>query len=105
MSGDINALDDASKRFKIVQEEKYINSVLSGHELHITTYVKDTETGEQLEVHKYKHKIPKSVPTWLTKHQLWHHTQNELEMLQAIAKKNGNRKPNNNDKPTNLIAV
>jgi hypothetical protein len=74
---------------EVVQEEKYTESLLKGHSLTINTYLRDKNTGEKAIFHTYKFKLDPKAPKWLTKHQLWHHTDIELKQLrEATALKN-----------------
>ena len=89
----LNNLLKENKHFQVEQDEKYENTVLNGHTLTITTYLKDTRTGEKAELTKYSHKLSKEIPTYLTKHNLWHHTQGELLQLKQLLKERKERKP------------
>ena len=105
MSGSIKESEDVSKaiekilelnpRLGVEQTEEYKMGKLTGHVLVIKTYLKDMETGEKEQIFEHKHKIPKNVPTWITKNNLWYHTQGELQMLHQLTKQKQERRPSN----------
>lgn len=88
------AIEDAlGNNLELYQEEKYIDSPIKGHCLKITSYLKDKTTGEKAEFHSYEIKLGKSVPRWLTKHNLWHHTDKQLAQLKQAMINKGEKKP------------
>jgi hypothetical protein len=71
-------------------EEKY--SVKWGRTyLTVSVYAIDGLEKTLLESKKFK--LPKYVPTYLTKYQLWQHTDYQLLELQALLKRKGRSKP------------
>jgi hypothetical protein len=92
MYGAIKELVEESN-FEIKTEERYRYNLLGKHWLELNTYIVDPLTGETVLLHQYNHTIPKNVPKWLTKHQLWDYTRQELDDLQKLMKINRERKP------------
>ena len=85
-------LQSINENFIVEQEEKYSAS-FRGHYLKIITYIKDKETGERVKLKTHKVKIPKNVPRYITKNQLWHHTDIELKQLEILLKSKGEKEP------------
>lgn len=103
MFGNTNVSEDVSKlhdqlkaidpNLEIRTTEKYANSVINGHTLEIDILVYNKVTHETASLKKFNIKIPKNVPTYLTKHQLWHHTRGELLQLEELRKAKKERRP------------
>ena len=94
---DLEALKQEIQKFypdyKLKLEETYTNTVLEGHRVHIRHYLENQQTGHTIEVAKTTTKIPKCVPKWITKHNLWDHTQGELKMLRDLIQTNKEKYP------------
>jgi len=89
----IDSLQKINPNLEIHQEEKYTQGTMSGHNLEIITYIVDKRTRERAELSRHKYKIPKDVPKWITKNNLWYHTNGELKQLDQLRKSKKERKP------------
>lgn len=81
-------------------EEKYLYDVLKGHRLRVKTYAKNKHTNKITDLDVQYFKIPKHVPTWITKHDLWHHTKEEIDALTHLMKLNQEQSPSKNTRNT-----
>lgn len=68
----------------IKTEEKYIKTFFGKTALQLTTYVIDKETGQKWQVDQRKVTLPASIPKYITKHNLWKHTDLQLKELERL---------------------
>lgn len=82
-----------AKRITLKTKERYKVTLLGKHYLYLDTYLKDLQTGEEALLDTLRIKIPKNVPTYLTTHNLWDHTKEELDALAKLTQQQGERRP------------
>ena len=81
--------------YSISTEEKYL---LKGKRtiLQLQTWaVNKSDKTKKYLLDKRDIKLPKSIPTWMTKNNLWNHTDWELLQLRKLAKRKGEKNPSN----------
>jgi hypothetical protein len=83
-------------REEVYLEEKYTCDPLRGHRLVLKTYVKNKDTHKKIKIAENIFKIPQHLPKWLTKHDLWHHTYDEINLLMKLKDNNGEKSPSKN---------
>lgn len=69
---------------ELLLAEDYTTHVIKGHRLKLTLYLKNKQTGKKQIIYTHYVQIPKHIPKWITKHKLWHHTKEELNILQKL---------------------
>lgn len=79
--------------YDLKQEETYSLDVIKGHRMRLRTYLKHRTTGKSIDLSVQYFKIPKHVPKWITKHDLWHHKDSELKQLQRMITTAGEKYP------------
>lgn len=92
-SGLHDHIEKAYPNHKLIQEERYTLDVLKGHNCYIDTYIQNKQTLEKTLLVTHKVKIPSHVPKWITRHNLWHHTDKELKYLALLANVKGEKNP------------
>lgn len=80
-------------REEVLLEEKYLYDVEKGHRLRLRTYVKNRDTNKITTLDTQYVKVPKHVPTWITKHDLWHKTKEEIDLLSKLTANNQEKNP------------
>lgn len=95
-----NAIEEKFPKEEVFLREKYEWTVLKGHRLKLTLISVNKDTSKETELAHHYVKIPKHVPEWITKKNLWHHSKEEIDLLQKLAETNGEKSPSKNTMET-----
>ena len=90
------AIEEKFPQETVELRENYTWTLLKGHVLKLTLTTRNKQTGKIIELVSHDVKIPKHVPTWITKKDLWHHTKEELDLLIKLSSNNGEKTPSKN---------